>query len=86
MFVLVKSISFRLGVWVGILNLIVSIPGLYFLLYRTYNKPKLNLTPLTAIINSGGFRGGSGGSLEHPPLWDQIISFSWRKFRKVRLI
>ena len=41
MFVLVKSISFPLGVWVGILNLIVSIPGLYFLLYLTYNKPKL---------------------------------------------
>ena len=41
MFVLVKSISFPLGVWVGILNLIVPIPGLYFLLYLTYNKPKL---------------------------------------------
>ena len=41
MFVLVKSISFPLGVWVWILNLIVSIPGLYFLLYLTYNKPKL---------------------------------------------
>ena len=49
---------------------------------------KATLTPLTAIINSGGFRGGSGGSLEPPPppLWDQIISFSWRNFRKVRLI
>ena len=41
MFVLVKSISFPLGVWVWILNLIVSIPVLYFLLYLTYNKPKL---------------------------------------------
>ena len=47
---------------------------------------KATLTPLTAIINSGGFRGGSGGSLEPPPLWDQIISVSWRNFRKVRLI
>ena len=28
---------------------------------------KATLTPLTAIINSGGFRGGSGGSLEPPP-------------------
>ena len=27
---------------------------------------KATLTPLTAIINSGGFRGGSGGSLEPP--------------------
>ena len=49
---------------------------------------KATLTPLTAIINRGGFRGGSGGSLEPPPPppWDQIISFSWRNFRKVRLI
>ena len=28
---------------------------------------KATLTPLTAIINSGGFRGVSGGSLEPPP-------------------
>ena len=28
---------------------------------------KATLTPLTAIINSGGFRGGSRGPLELPP-------------------
>ena len=33
------------------------------------------------ISYSGGFRGGSGGLIEHP-LCDQIIPFSW-KFEKI---
>ena len=36
MFALVKSTSFPFGVWVGILNLIASIPVLSFLLVLDY--------------------------------------------------
>ena len=39
MFALVKSTSFSLGVWVGILNLIASIPVLSFLLVLIFDYP-----------------------------------------------
>ena len=39
MFALVKSTSFPLGVWVGILNLIASIPVLSFLLVLIFDYP-----------------------------------------------
>ena len=43
---------------------------------------KATLTPLTAIINSGGFRGGSGGSLEPPPPMGSNYFIFIEKFQK----